>query len=137
MQLAFGIVRTEMNTFDGPPKCMSQCAHLKHYSLLLCGLFYQATCFMSYLVSFCSCVSVLLTLRLPRLEKRHLILVLFVRLFDLCFLALLVSSSSWCLGRAKVCDCGTPWAFLLSFICILFQIKECLFDNILLYSQFL
>ena len=26
-----------------------------------------------------------------------------------------VSSSSWCLGRAAVCDCGTPWTFLLPF----------------------
>ena len=26
-----------------------------------------------------------------------------------------VSSSSCCLGRAAVCDCGTPWTFLLSF----------------------
>ena len=26
------------------------------YSLLLCGLFYEATYFMSYLVLFCSCV---------------------------------------------------------------------------------
>ena len=26
-----------------------------------------------------------------------------------------VSSSSWCLGRAVVCDCGTPWTFLLPF----------------------
>ena len=24
-------------------------------------------------------------------------------------------SSSWCLGRAAVCDCGTPWTFLLPF----------------------
>ena len=56
-------------------------------------------CFMSDLVLFCSCVffSVLCTLRLPRLGKRGLILVLFVRLFDLhlfdfvCFLFLLVS----------------------------------------------
>ena len=23
--------------------------------------------------------------------------------------------SSWCLGRAVVCDCGTPWTFLLPF----------------------
>ena len=23
-----------------------------------------------------------------------------------------VSSSSWCLRRAAVCDCGTPWTFL-------------------------
>ena len=26
-----------------------------------------------------------------------------------------VSSSSWGLGRAAVCDCGTPWTFLLPF----------------------
>ena len=43
------------------------------------------------------CFSVLLVLRLPRLGKRELILVLFLRLFDLClfefvgFLSLLVS----------------------------------------------
>ena len=54
-------------------------------------------------------------LRLPRLGKRELILVLFVCLFDfrmfgfVCFLFLLVS------GRAAVCDCGTPWTFLLPF----------------------
>ena len=45
------------------------------------------------------CFSVLLVLRLPRLGKRELILVLFVRLFDLClfgfvgFLFLLVSGN--------------------------------------------
>ena len=27
-------------------------------------------------------------------------------------LDLLVSSSSWGLGRVAVCDCGTPWTFL-------------------------
>ena len=27
-----------------------------------------------------------------------------------------VSSSSWGLGRAAVCDCGTPWTFLLLFL---------------------
>ena len=52
--------------------------------------------------------------------KRELILVLFVRLFDLCLFGfvlevLSVSSSSWCLGRIVVCDCGTPWTFLLLF----------------------
>ena len=30
-------------------------------------------------------------------------------------MVLSVSSSSWCLGRAAVCDCGTPWTFLLLF----------------------
>ena len=45
-------------------------------------------------------------------KERELILVIFVRLFDLCLdwicLDLSVSSSSWCLGRAAVCNCGTP-----------------------------
>ena len=73
-------------------------------------LFYVLHCVILFL-----CFSVILALRLPRLEKRELILVLFVRLFDLClfgfvgFLFLLVS------GRAADCDCdcGTPWTFLL------------------------
>ena len=55
-------------------------------------LFYVLPCVILFL-----CFSVLLALRLPRLGKRELILVLFVRLFDLClfssvgFLLLLVS----------------------------------------------
>ena len=31
-------------------------------------------------------------------------------------LILSVSSSSWCLGRAAACGCGTPWTFLLPFL---------------------
>ena len=72
------------------------------YSLLLCGLFCGAVCFVSFLMSFCSCVfSVILALRLPRLGKRELILVFFVRLFDLCvfgfngFLFLFVSGKGY------------------------------------------
>ena len=67
------------------------------------------------------CFSVLLVLRLPRLGKRELILVPFVRFvrFVPC-LDLSVSSSSWGLGRAAVCDCGTPWTFLLPFLKTLF-----------------
>ena len=30
-------------------------------------------------------------------------------------LVLSVSASSWCVGRAAVCDFGTPWTFLLPF----------------------
>ena len=56
------------------------------------NLFYVLPCVILFL-----CFSVLISLRLPRLGKRELILVLFVRLFDLrlfgfvCFLFLLVS----------------------------------------------
>ena len=55
-------------------------------------LFYALPCVILFL-----CFSVLLALRLPRLGKRELVVVLFVRLFDLrlfgfvCFLLLLVS----------------------------------------------
>ena len=62
------------------------------------------------------CFSALLSLRLSRLGKRELILVFFVLLFDLRLFVLSVSSSSWCVGRAAVCDCGTPWTFLLPFL---------------------
>ena len=62
------------------------------------------------------CFSVLLVLRLPRLGKRELILVHFVRLFGLClfgfvgFLFLLGS------GKGYGLYCGTPWTFLLPFL---------------------
>ena len=35
---------------------------------------------------------------------------------SLAYLDLSVSSSSWGLGRAAVCDCGTSWTFLLPFL---------------------
>ena len=57
--------------------------------ILRSDLFYILPCVILFL-----CFSVLLALRLPRLGKRELILVLFVRLFDLCCLDLSVSSAS-------------------------------------------
>ena len=47
------------------------------------------------------CFSVLLVLRLPRLGKRELILVLFVRLFDLCLFGFVVFL--FLLGSGKGC----------------------------------
>ena len=35
-------------------------------------------------------------------------------------LVLSVSSSARCLGRAAVCDCGTPWTFILLFLYVSF-----------------
>ena len=81
-------------------------------------LFYKRFVLCLTLCHFVIVFSVLLALRLPRLGKRELILVLFVRLFDLClfgfvgFLLLLVSG--------KGCgDWGTPWTFLLPFFFII------------------
>ena len=83
-------------------------------------LLYVLPCVILFL-----CFSVLLVLRLPRLGKRELILELFVRLFDLFLFGFVVSSSSWCLGRAAVCDCGTPWTFLLPFF-VRFCVYRCI-----------
>ena len=75
--------------------------------LLLCGLFYEAICF--YVCTLCHFVlvfSVLLALRLPSLGKRELILVLFVRLFDLClfgFVGFLFVSGKGCSLRLWHC----------------------------------
>ena len=35
-------------------------------------------------------------------------------LFVLYVLVFVIFSSSWCRGLAVVCDCGTPWTFLLT-----------------------
>ena len=44
----------------------------------------------------------------------------FVPVFCSC-LDLSVSSSSWGLGRAAGCDCGTPWTFLLPFFLYIYS----------------
>ena len=88
---------------------------------------------MSYLVLYCSCVfSVLLALRLPRLGKRGLILVLFVRLFGLSlfgfvgFLFLLVSG--------KGCDLWL-WHSLDFFLYLFFFFSPDAFHQVLAQSD--
>ena len=61
-------------------------------------------------------------------EERANLSVLFVRLFDLCLFRLLVSSSSWCLERAAVCDCGTPWTFLIPFFVLFCMLRDLTFS---------
>ena len=89
------------------------------YTNVVCPFKPSVICFMSYLVSFCSCVfSVLLALRLPRLGKRELILVCtnrtFVR-YALVWFCLFLSSS-WCLGRAAVLIVALPGFFSYFFL---------------------
>ena len=74
--------------------------------VLRSDLFYVLPCVILFFF-----FSVLLALRLPRLGKRELILLFFVHLFDLCLFGFV----GFLEGRAAVCDCGTPWTFLLSF----------------------
>ena len=51
----------------------------------------------------------------PRVSsgKRELVCVFLVHMFFTCYFFF---SSSWCRGLAAVCDCGTPWTFLLSLL---------------------
>ena len=62
--------------------------------------------------------SFLLALWSPRCGKRELVWVLFVHFF-VCFLRVnlfMFFFSSCCRGLAAVCDCGTLWTFLLTFV---------------------
>ena len=95
-------------------------------------LFYVLPCVILFL-----CFSILLALRLPRLGKRELVWVLFVRLFDShLFIVFSVSSSSWCLGRAAVCDCGTPRTFHLPLCSVQMPEKTVLYQvDYFLYSS--
>ena len=57
-----------------------------------------------------------LALRLPRFGEER---ASFGAFLSICAcLVFSVSSSSWCLGRAAVCNCGTPWTFLLPLLVI-------------------
>ena len=73
-------------------------------------LFYVLTCVILFLY-----FSVLLALRLLRLGKRESILVLFVRLFDLCLFGCVGFLFHIVSGKGCGCDCGIPWTFLLPF----------------------
>ena len=95
-------------------------------------LFYVLPCVNLFLY-----ISVLLALRYPRSGKSELILMLFVCLFDLClfgfvgFLILLV------LGKAAVCDYGTPWTFFLSNFYIVFIYFRTSCKGVPLYAEFI
>ena len=65
--------------------------------------------------------SVLLTLRLPHFGKRELILMLFVRLFDLRLFGFVCYFFLLCLGRAAVCDCGILGLFSYPVFAFLFN----------------
>ena len=74
-----------------------------------------ASCFKVFPCSLSSCFVIPSALWSPRLGKRELVYVLLVHLF-VCFVRVsFCHFSSWCRGLAAVCDCGTPWIFLLTF----------------------
>ena len=87
------------------------------------------------LVLFCSCFSVLLALRLPRLGKRELILVLFVRLLDfehvglVYFLSLLVSGKCCSLWLWHSLDFSLTCLPYMDMVIILFNRADT-FDRI-------
>ena len=82
------------------------------YSLLLCGLFYEAfyvlPCVILFLCFF-SPYSIVIT-SLGKVRTNLSAFCTFVR-----FVLVWFSLSSWCLGRAAVYDCGISWTFILPF----------------------
>ena len=70
---------------------------------------------MSFHVSFCSCVFSPFSIAITSLGEERANLSDFRTFVRFVLVWMSVSSSSWGLGRAAVCDCGTPWTFLLPF----------------------
>ena len=69
------------------------------------------------------CFSVLFNIAITSLGEERANLSAF-RMFDR-FVLVWISRfpfSSWCPGRAAVCDCGTPWTFLLPFLVSIIQL---------------
>ena len=73
-------------------------------------MFYVLPCVILFL-----CFSVLLALRTSLGEERPNPSAFRTFARFVC-LVLSVSSLSWCLGWAAVCDWGSPWTFLLPFL---------------------
>ena len=64
----------------------------------------------------CSCVFSPFSIAITSLREERANLSAFLYVCSICAcLDMSVSSSSWGLGRAAVCDCGTPWTFLVPF----------------------
>ena len=100
-----------------PQQDIHLCANISLLIAMRWGdLLYVFPCVILFL-----CFPVLWVLRLPRLGKRELTLVLFVRLFDLCLFGFVGFLFLLGLGRATVCNCGTPWTFLLPFFVLIIQ----------------
>ena len=80
-------------------------------------LFYVVPCVILFL-----CFSVILALRLHRLGKRERanLSVFYVCLTDLCLFGFVGFIFLLVLGKAAVCDCGTPLTFLLPFFQVFF-----------------
>ena len=77
------------------------------------GLFYEAICLC---LTLCHFVLVFFSIAITSLGEERANLNAFRTFCSICAcLDLSVSSSSWGLGWAAVCDCGTPWNFLLLF----------------------
>ena len=77
---------------------------------------------MSYFMSICSCVFQSFSIAITSLGEERPNISAF-RTFDRFVLVWImsVSSSSWCVGRAAVCDCGTPWIFTFFFFFFFFD----------------
>ena len=103
--------------------------------LLFVALWFILRGDLSYVLTWCYFVlvfSVLLALRIPRLGKRELVLMLFVRLFDLCLFGfigfLLVSAKSCGLWLSHSLDFSLTFFFIQCLLSVIlaFQRKLCI-----------
>ena len=98
----------------GPPRAPLRPKDFRQAIVLLCGLFYEAICFMSFrfVLMFFSPFSIAIT----SLGEDRANLSAFRTFVRFVLVWMSISSSSWGLGWVVVCDCGTPWTFLLPFL---------------------
>ena len=86
------------------------------FCVALWFILWGASCFKVFPCSLSSCFFIPFSIVITSLGKEEAGLctsgafVCFVRVSFCHFF-----SSSWCRGLAAVCDCGTPWTFLLTF----------------------
>ena len=72
---------------------------------------------MPYLVSYCSVFFNPFSIAITSLGEERADLNAFCMFFRFVLVWICrFPSSSWCLGKATVSDCGTPWTFLLPFL---------------------
>ena len=77
-------------------------------------MIYSTRRFVLYLaLLFCSYVFSPFSIAIPSLGVERASRCLSYVCLICTYLVVSVSSSTWCLRRAAVCDCGTPWTFLL------------------------
>ena len=110
MLIEFNIHGTHFHKVEGLRRLLFYC---ERFARILRGDLLYVSSMCHFVLVFLSPFSIAIT----SLGEERANLSAFRTFFSICAcLDLSVSSSFWGLGRAAVCDCGTPWTFLLPFL---------------------